>query len=165
MEVETAVNGIRVRSDEKGESLNEEMKALMNKLKDANDKTEQMMQQVLSREAEILSITERLANMETRLEGFDRNPFSEDFAKSKPRGILNNPGLKHLEAYSGDHSKFSRWRSKAQGVLVSEDELYGTMLKTIEGPHQVEILPKSEGVPEYEIQIKALAKAIGTENY
>ena len=40
VEVETAVNGIRVRSDEKGEKLDEELLALMNKLKDADDKTE-----------------------------------------------------------------------------------------------------------------------------
>ena len=102
----------------------------------AFSKIEELMERMLTREAEAISLSEQLAAMELRLkDAEEKNPNEDGAGGKRSNGILGNLALRHLEAYTGDHGKYSKWRSKVRGVLISEDENYGQILKIIESPH------------------------------
>ena len=84
--------------------------------------------------------------------------YSPDAAPQSGRNVMGNPAFRTLDPYTGDHAKFSKWRSKLRGILVGEDEAYRELFRVIESPYMSEIAARSDGEDKYEDETEQLAR-------
>lgn len=149
------------------EFVNQRVLPLETAIKETNEKMDEMVKQLAAKDAQIISLIERLNTISLRMDVTERKTeddgSSGDGESRRSRGILGNPAFRNLESYTGDHTKFSRWRSKVRGILLSEDDVYNVMFKVLESPHQLELVAKGESEEEYEEQARKLAEKMGLD--
>ena len=129
----------------------------------------------LARDAELLNLEKRYEEIAVRITDAEKTIFevaqgstppggeAEDAEHRKARGILGNPAFRNLETYIGDRTKFSKWRSKVRGIFIGEDERFACVFKAMEFLHQDELLPKAEGVKEYQDQVEKISQVTGLD--
>ena len=118
---------------------------------------------LLSKDAAIRSLEERLDVTEKELKQVREAQQAGGPDEKKSRSVTNNPAFRNLDCYTGDHAKFSRWRSRLRGIVVGEEEKFGLLMKFMESPHQSEIVSRADNPEAYEEQLLLLAKEMNTD--
>ena len=127
-------------------------------------KVEEVDAKLLVSAAEALSTEQWRAEFAEKLKNMGwKSDDPDGSGGGRKRGLLSNPALRNLTVYTGEHAKFSKWRSKVRGIVSGEDPAYCTVLEAMESAHQVELFPQSDGKDEYKEQTTRLAIKLGLE--
>ena len=159
--IESQVQGILQTLDEKKireREIDEQFEEVKNKLsvRDAD------FQSTERRVEEVAQLVKKLQEEFQKLKDGTAAGYTDPDSR-KSRGIMGNPALRNLEAYSGDHAKYNKWRSKIKGILTAEDDTYRKALKMIESHHQNEIPSIADDPDEHQAQLDKFAKEMDVD--
>ena len=91
--------------------------------------------QLLTRDADLQNAERRFEQLARKMESLEQDKASDAATDGNGErtggkdGVLRNPALRNLIPYTGDHRKYSKFRSKLKGILVCEDDIYRKALK------------------------------------
>ena len=82
---------------------------------------EEFKLQLMTRDADLQAAERRFEENSAKFDKLERDIRSEVSEETgektwrSPGNILRNPALRNVEPYSGDHRKYSKWKSKLRG--------------------------------------------------